>query len=516
MNRDKLFLLAFIEGSAVMALELLGARLITPLYGTSLLMWTILLSVTLLGLAIGYFIGGWVSQKKTKIDNLLCVFFAIASIGIVLAPVIAKSALLATSDLGLYIGCFTAASLLILIPLAALGSTSAIIIREVSKNNLLSGKSAGSVYAISTIGGVFATFIFGFVLIPTFGVTKPLMGLSWLLMLICILGLSFDKKRIVSFSLIFIIAICSIKIILPNKSNKEIQYEMDLLEEGLMGQLRVDHVRLPVNNQLLPVKRLLVNNIAQTIVRSYSDNTSHWRYIHLMSIIAGAAEPSSSALLCGFGAGSMATELSKHDFKVDAIEIDSRLESIAISHFNFNSNCNFIIDDARHYIKTTEKKYDLIVLDLLKGESQPSNMYTVESFTELRQILTNDGLIIVNFQGSLTGETNPYLSLFGTIEAAGFYVENWRSKTDDGDIIFIVTNPGKKLSLDENQINECCKMFYRDFRNGQITSPDSKNHEILVDDKPKLEHLNQEVVYAWRGRAMRTAKSIIEAGYGFE
>ena len=46
-----------------MAVELAGAKMIAPFYGTSLYVWASVLAVTLGGLTTGYFIGGWATYR---------------------------------------------------------------------------------------------------------------------------------------------------------------------------------------------------------------------------------------------------------------------------------------------------------------------------------------------------------------------------------------------------------------------------------------------------------------------
>lgn len=58
-NQKYLYLIAFIEGGSVMAIELAGAKMIAPFFGTSLYVWASALAVTLGGLTTGYFAGGW-------------------------------------------------------------------------------------------------------------------------------------------------------------------------------------------------------------------------------------------------------------------------------------------------------------------------------------------------------------------------------------------------------------------------------------------------------------------------
>ena len=50
--------LSLIEGGAVMFAEIVSAKMIAPVFGTSLYVWTSVLTITLTGLMIGYFLGG--------------------------------------------------------------------------------------------------------------------------------------------------------------------------------------------------------------------------------------------------------------------------------------------------------------------------------------------------------------------------------------------------------------------------------------------------------------------------
>ena len=65
VERTGLYLTVFLTGGAVMVIELLGTRIIAPFYGVSLYVWSSLISVALIALAIGYFAGGrWADRAK--------------------------------------------------------------------------------------------------------------------------------------------------------------------------------------------------------------------------------------------------------------------------------------------------------------------------------------------------------------------------------------------------------------------------------------------------------------------
>ena len=81
----------FITGAAILALELLSSRILTPYFGVSLYIWSGILSITLVSLALGYWWGGRLTGgKKTgaQIDRLAFLFAlmpAVASLAIVAA-----------------------------------------------------------------------------------------------------------------------------------------------------------------------------------------------------------------------------------------------------------------------------------------------------------------------------------------------------------------------------------------------------------------------------------------------
>ena len=54
-----LYGVVFISGAAVLALEILGTRILGPFYGVSLYLWSALISMTLRALSVGYALGGW-------------------------------------------------------------------------------------------------------------------------------------------------------------------------------------------------------------------------------------------------------------------------------------------------------------------------------------------------------------------------------------------------------------------------------------------------------------------------
>ncbi len=169
-NIGFLLLSAFIEGSALMAVEILSSKIIAPYYGSSLYVWASIIGVTMGGLAIGYFLGGVFSEKKINTTNKLMILFVISSLLLFLMPYISFWIMNSTLHLEIRTGIFLSCFVFMLPPIICFGMVSPILIRLLTSNAERIGASSGIIYTISTLGGIIFTFFTGFYLISSFGV----------------------------------------------------------------------------------------------------------------------------------------------------------------------------------------------------------------------------------------------------------------------------------------------------------------------------------------------------------
>ena len=65
-----LLLLVFVSGSASLATEITASRLVGPFFGTSVLIWSVLIGMTLIYLTIGYSIGGRIADRSPHAATL--------------------------------------------------------------------------------------------------------------------------------------------------------------------------------------------------------------------------------------------------------------------------------------------------------------------------------------------------------------------------------------------------------------------------------------------------------------
>ncbi|MCP1385778.1 spermidine synthase [Runella salmonicolor] len=521
-QRNLFLIVSFVEGAAVMIIELLGAKIVAPFYGTSMYVWASVLGVTLIALSSGYFIGGSVSNKY-KDKSPLFVVLAVGAILTIIAPRIAPTIMMATTDFGVRIGSLISVSIYLLPPIFCMGMVSPIIIQLINQSQENAGQTAGTIYAISTVGGILATFLAGFVLIPELGIQTTATFTGLVLIIISAIGM-LSRKQKTQAALTFGLFVLFVPFVYSKPTSDPaitIQYQ----SSGILGEWTVvDHKGFARDGRQVNTRQLLLNGVDQTFTNVGIQPFSVWRYPHKVTALAGIKPAKSKALLLGMGGGSIAYNLIKLGFELDIVELDERIPFIAEQWFGYDpTSSNLIIDDARHYIRNTAQKYDVVILDIVNGEVQPSHMFTQEGLKELKTALNDDALVIVNFQGQLDTD-DPTLSraprsVIKTFESIGykmFAVRN-ESKSISADLLIYGT-PGTlniKEALSQNlRYNELLSNDHFSAADyAPITGYELGDVDVLTDDKPNLELLNTPTVLNWRKNKIEyTVNGLIKKG----
>lgn len=173
--RWHLYVISFVEGASLMAVELIGAKLMTPYFGNSIYVWAAALGFTLLGLMGGYFLGGWLSYRHPS-RRLLYWLVLASGLLVALMPFTADAVMAGTGGLGLRAAVILCELALLLPPVLLFGTVSPMVIRLIAAQVSEVGNAAGRIYTISTVGGVLLNFIAGLYLIPFVGLRES----TWL------------------------------------------------------------------------------------------------------------------------------------------------------------------------------------------------------------------------------------------------------------------------------------------------------------------------------------------------
>lgn len=488
----KLLILSFTEGSCVMVAELAGGKMLAPFYGTSLYVWASTLAITLGGLAIGYYLGGILCNNIiAKRKKHLFYTLAAASALVIIMPVWANFIMKATLSFSFITGLVLSQLSFLLPPVLGMGMVSPLIISLLSEGRN-SGNAAGMVYAISTLGGVIATLLTGFWLVPVIGISIPCIIAGALLFLLSVIFLG--RQKVVSAAFVLLFVVPSLMFVHNAFSPATDKYNILCHKEGILGDVKVIDFHARDN---MTTRVLLVNHNWQTWINRDQPSYSFLYYTHFTNAIISSLPKSSTALLIGLGGGTVAKQLEAHNVVYDAVEIDGRLPEIAQEYFGFKGTGNVFVDDGRHYINICKKKYDLIIIDALLGENIPSHLLSMECFNSLKNILAQNGKIFIEFDGIGEHETGKAQRLLAhTIKKSGYNCQLFSSVAPDldGDVMYLASL-GTVNDFDTAYIHSDA-YFKSDgpLKNFKI-SLDNEPDELLTDNNPAIDfYLRQRMV----------------------
>ena len=189
-----IYCIAFLSGGVFLGLEIVASRVVAPYFGNSIYVWGSLISVFLLALSIGYFLGGILADRMPNFKTLSLVVLT-AGVFVMLVPVMHESVGLFVSglDWDLRLAVLLAVSVYFLIPSVLMGMVSPYIVKLRTTEFAVLGQSAGNVYAISTLGSITGAFLVSFVLITLFGTRAILWGSGGLLLFVAALCLLCER-----------------------------------------------------------------------------------------------------------------------------------------------------------------------------------------------------------------------------------------------------------------------------------------------------------------------------------
>lgn len=474
----------FLTGASVMVIELLGTRVIAPFYGASLYVWSALISVTMMALALGYFLGGRLADRSK--GSLLERVIALSASAVLLIPLISHPVLLWTDPFGLRLGSFISAFILFTPALFLLGMVAPIAIKEATRSLSGVGASSGQIYAVSTLGSVAGTMVLAYALYPLVGSRHILMGLGALLLLLSGLFMWRTRSlggRVTRFSggLLLLLGgvLLAINLIKDHQA-PEGPYQVVSERESLYGRVRViDHRTSDL--------RLLSSDASVIGAASLATGQNRLTYQQIVSLIPLLKPGFKKALLIGQGAGHMAMDLQeRYGIETDTIEIDPEVARAASDYFGFKPTGNAFVGDGRYVIRGLQGPYDLIIHDCFTGGSEPTHLLTVEALQDLRRLLSPTGVLALNFVSFASPERNQALaSVRRTAEAVFEHTRIFRSEPEKDFNDFIVLASHQPVTLDSKHLTHEMITWLED----RETPIDAARGVLVTDDFNPMEHL---------------------------
>jgi len=401
-------IIVFICGAVVMIFELVGSRVLGPYFGTSIFVWTSLIGIILGSLSIGYYLGGKIADKNPKISILSLIVFLSAvfiSLTIIIKSFLLNYLQISISDIRVS---SVIASLILFSPASILlGMVSPYAVKLKLNNLNTSGTTIGNLYAISTAGSIFGTFLSGFYLIPHFGTNKLLIILS-ITLIITSLAL-FSKKIIkVRLSVLIFMIISWFVFAGFNRLSQNAGF-IDL--DTAYNRIWIYNSNDKKTGEIIRTFSINNENSSAMYLNKNDLVYEYTKYYHL----AKHFYPDFKTTLMFGGAGYSYPKSFLNSYTeatIDVVEIDPTVTELAKKYFNLkeDSRLNIYHEDGRVYLNKTQKKYDVIFGDAFSSHySLPYQLATKEAIQRKYDILNDDGVVILNIISAVEGEKGKFL-----------------------------------------------------------------------------------------------------------
>lgn len=414
------------SGATALGAEVVWTRLMTLNFGGTTYTFSLILAAFLFGIGLGSAVGSFMARfvRDPRAAFGWAQFLVIA--GLAWAAYVLTRALpnwpvnpsIATPWFNFQFDFFRA--LLTTLPAAALwGASFPLALAAAASEGQDTGRLVGRVYAANTLGAIVGALLSSLVLIGWVGTqtTQRVMigvaAVSAIVLLVPAWGReggspTIDRRGLIRGAVIGVTALVlgatvtappALLVGYGRYAPTYIGYDIDFLfvGEGMNSSMAVSELRDGTRNY---------HNAGKIQASSEPQDMRLQRMLgHLTTLIPAHAR-SVMVIGCGAGVTAGAVSIDPAVEELTIVEIEPLVPSVVSAFFgehNFNVIDNpkttVIIDDARHYLLTTDKKFDAITSDpfdpWVKGAA---SLYTVEFWREAREHLNPGGVITVFVQ----------------------------------------------------------------------------------------------------------------------
>ena len=416
-NRWFLYLTEFFAGMSVMAVELGASRLMAPYFSSSQIVWTVIIGVIMIAMAVGNVWGGRMADKSSSPDRLYRRII-IAAIWIALIPFAGRwmiagvSFLLATFVTRNFLVWAALAACLVIFafPCVLLGTVTPSLAKFTVEDLDDTGKTVGQLNALNTIGSIIGTFVPTFLTIPAVGTAATFLIFSGVLAAIGIAYFVVARKRTAT-AVVAVVVIAGLCFALPTYSFAFWESDLALEDESIYNYLQVKedaHQTTLSTNVLFGVQS--VQNKDGRLTGMYYD---YALAAPCMAGMDGTDSAGRSVMILGMGSGTYAGYCTRYypDAAVKGAEIDGKIADIARTHFALPDSVEVAVADGRAYLAASEEQFDVIMVDAYQDITIPFQLSSQEFFAEVAAHLKPEGVMVVNLNMTSreNGSINQYL-----------------------------------------------------------------------------------------------------------
>jgi spermidine synthase len=433
--RTFLYVTAAISGGAILIVEILGARMLAPYFGTSHFVWTAQIIVTLAALAIGYDLGGRLADPRPRLSSLYIAILIAAAYLAGSAHVIEPVAWWC-ANLSLAVGSLAASMFLFFTPLVLLAMVGPFLARVLTTDIRRVGGRVGRLLAIGTLGSVGGAALVAYVLIPFVPYSRAMTmtaGLLGATTAAYFIGYHRNARHLVAAATLLTAVILTDALVQhPPGSIPSHMFERHR-ENTPYGLIQV--IDTSAGERLL-LTDFLVQNVYDPARKKGAHAFSYMLH-GLARVYAGDVD---DVLCIGMGIGDTPGHFADDGARVEVVEICPGIVRAAATYFDCDTDrFDITIADGRRFLRRTTNRHDVVILDAFSGDSSPSHLMTKEAFLAMRRLLRPGGILVVNaFADHRPGLDFLAASLEKTIAAAFGHVGV--HSTDTGNLFFVASD----------------------------------------------------------------------------
>jgi len=398
--RTYLYVTAGFTGAAVMIVEILGAKMLAPYVGTSHFVWTAQIAVTMVALAVGYYLGGRLVGSIPRLGRLYGAI-VLAAAFLALSVAIKEPVVYAVLSLPLAAGSLLASVFLFFVPLCLLAVTGPFVVRVITRAVSEVGGTMGRLTAVSTIGSFLGTVAIGYVLIPLLPNSVTMYGTAAVLAVIALVYFVGWARKASSLTAVAVIAAAGLTaggFGIGGGRLSTAEAEEVFRANSNFGLLQVAQLHSR------PYRLFLTDYLIQNTYDA-SQGRSISMFTYMLEGLARAYAPRLDRVLCiGMGMGIVPRELARSGVSVDVVEINPAIVPVAHRFFDLDPSVFHLLvfGDGRYYLNRTTQKYDAVILDAFIGDSSPTHLMSREAFQAVRRVLNPDGVLVMNTFADVT------------------------------------------------------------------------------------------------------------------
>lgn len=389
-------LLVFTVGAGSLGAEIAAARLLAPWFGASTIVWANTIAVVLVALSIGYALGGRFADRAPYPAGLARIVLVAAAL-LAVVPFVSgpflHQAVRAVDELSAatFVGSLLGVGALLAIPLVLLGMVSPYAVRLEVDHVADAGRTAGRLYAISTVGSLAGTFLSSLLLIPVVGTRRTFLILAAAMALAALPHLARGRlpATVVPAVILGLIA-------LPTGTVKSAEGSDRVIWEK---ETEYQYARVVQDED---GERTLELNEGHAVHSLYREGEwltgDYWDEMLVLALAGGHAPPRSVAIL-GNAGGTTARAIGHYfpQTSVDAVEIDGELTEVGRALFDLRGpRLRTHTADARPWLRASTERFDVIMVDAYRQPYIPFYLATREFFALVREHLAPGGLVVIN------------------------------------------------------------------------------------------------------------------------